>query len=317
MPYWSWLVDHYCAHWGVRLEERPAPPDLRAGLVVAGTVDGETDQEVARLRAALAAGFEDSVWFDARASGTARAALGGRIAVTFGAHPITLKKNWTEQVPYNEWVTTSEPFQEAYDETETYTEQVPYIEYRTVSQPCGDTTCTESVPETCYRSETRTRVVTRYRTAYRDTTRLETRWRDEPRVFEYQATQRPGHYVAAVRVHIDGGVPEVLATATDDTTSSGIEHDVTFAPAGVHPEHADLVGRDLYIRTEEDVLRTRFVRALDDSFRRVHCSASSYTLEEAAACAYLDPRGAPPAVRAALREELGDEEPLVVQLLAR
>jgi hypothetical protein len=219
-------------------------------------------------------------------------------------------------VPYTEDETSQESYQEPYDDTESYQEQVPHTEYRTETHPCGDTTCTDTHPETVYTSESRTRTVTKYRTAYRSVTKPVTKYRDVPRSFTYEALERTGHYVSAVRVRLDRDV-DVAADITGDFVEHGFDHDVTNAAASVSPERANLPTLADFLAREEGRLKDELKTRLDARYGELYCAAKQYTLEEAAACAYLAPGKVPAAVHAALRGAFGADETFLPAVLAR
>ena len=89
--------------------------------------------------------------------------------------------------PYTQVVSERVPHQVSRMETEYYSVQVPYTAYESQSYSCGDhkshRTCTRSHSVTRYRTDHRTRFVTRSHTEYRNQTRTVTRYRDVPRVF--------------------------------------------------------------------------------------------------------------------------------------
>ncbi|MGE0871136.1 MAG: hypothetical protein AB7P03_21405 [Kofleriaceae bacterium] len=321
-PYWSWYVDRYCQHWGVAARQDIVLPHTRSDAVIEGSIAGETDAQVAALRAALGAAFRDSVWFSPRTSGAARGSISGRISATFSSRSVSLARDWTEQVPYTDYETIQVSYQEPYEDTETTVEQVPYTEYQTRKVPCGGLregeTCDETYPVTVYRSETRTNTVTRYRTAWRDETRPVTRYRDVPHVFSYVAIEHTGHYQSELGVTLDvGAVATVAAEVANELSRRGVDHDITFEPAGVYPERANLLTLADFVNREQQTLRSQLLNQLDERYRSMHCTATMYTIDQAAACAYLAPTQLPDAAHAALRAMLGDDEPLAISLLAR
>jgi hypothetical protein len=105
--------------------------------------------------------------------------------------------------PVTDHETVHESYQEPYDDTESYVEQVPYTEYRTRTELCGTATCTTSEPITAYRSERKTRTVTRHRTAWRTVTKAVTKYRSVPRSFHFEALEQIGHYASRLRVTFD------------------------------------------------------------------------------------------------------------------
>lgn len=301
-PYWTWLVDRACAHWGGPRLVVPLLPHQLAALEVMGSVAGARLDQNASMRDSVGAAFRASVWYATSAPDHVRASLGGSIAASISSYPITLTAAWTESVPYTDYETSQESYQEPYDETEWYWEQVPY---------------TDSDGTTSYRSEYKSRTVTKHRTAYRTVTNPVTRYRDESRSFDYQATRSDGHYTSELQVRFDGPLAAVAPIVTSDFTETGIDHEVTHAKADVWPQRANLTTFATFVEREQAELRTRVSRELADHYRRTFCAASAYALDEAAACAFLDPKAVPQPVHAALRAKLGADEPHLMHVLGR
>jgi hypothetical protein len=293
-PYWRWLSARYCGHWAAT---RPVPvlPDQYRALVIDGAIAGETDTELVALRGTLEAAFEKTAWFAPTARVDEPAIVDGRLSVHYTSQPVTLTASWTEQVPYTDYETQQESYQEPYDDTETYDEQVPTTEY----VPCGDTTC----PQTVYHTETKTRTVTKYRTAYRDVTVPVTRYRDEPRTEDYNAIQRAGTYASSLKVQVG----EVLALLDTRTDESGYDHDVTIEPAGVSPSRANLSSKDEFAEREHAKLADQLVEKLDAAYVQRFCGLPAFTLEQAAECAYAGAQHLSPAAQSVLATVLGGE----------
>jgi hypothetical protein len=243
--------------------------------------------------------------------------LDGKLVGIFTATPTTFSKDWYEQIPYEAIEQVEETYQEPYDDTESYTEQVPYTENQTTQVPCGDTTCPQTTPVTVYRTETKTRTVTRYRPATRWVAQQVTRYREEPRVFTYQGTRRTGRYLAAVRLPFEGSLQGFVPVLTNGFDAEGIDHDASFAPAGVSPSRANLLTLDGFVAQEAVRFADHLREQLAAEYRKRYCTASSYTPDAAAACAYLDPKQVPAPVHAALQAALGPDEPFVVGILGR
>lgn len=312
-PYWSWVVNRYCRHFGPSPIQVPALPNLYGELSVEGTIAGQAESQVEHLHEAIAAAFQNSVWFAPGAPAT-RALIDGSISTSFRHHPVTLTADWTESVPYTAYETTSVAYQEPYDDTEYYTESVPTTEYRTETHSCGSTTCTETVPTTVYHDEQRTRTVTKYRTAYRDETNPVTRYRDEPRTFTYEGIERVGQYSSALRVRLDA--PAVTTAISSNFTRDGIDHDASFSAAGVSPQRANLQSQTEFAATENRSLVSQLQIDLNEQYANLYCAAGSYTLEGAATCAYLG-AALPPAARIAIAPLLGGDEPYLGAVLKR
>jgi hypothetical protein len=313
-PAWGWLRARYCAHWGVTIVAPPRPA-LFAGLRVDGDLAGASAAQVARVTAALEGALRASAWYAPDGAGPLAATLRGALAVAFGSRAVTRRAAWVERVPYTEDETHEESYQEPYDDTESYTESVPHTEYRSESRRCGDTTCTEQVVVTVDATELKTRTVTRYRTAWRSVTTPVTRFRDEPRTFTYEATARTGTYASALEVALPAIA--VAARAEARFTEEGVEHDVTFGPAGVAPARAHLTTLDGLAARAGDDLRDELRRRLDEAYAARFCAADDDSRDAAAACAYLDLPSAPPAVHAILRAAFGGDEADLAPLLRR
>ncbi len=332
-PAWSWLVDRYCTHFGADVDIARAPiQGLRSGLVVEGAIHGLRDDEAVTFSSTLANAFRATAWYAADGDGPLHATVTGTIGARYSQQPISMSAPWTEQVPYTDYVTEQESYQEPYTDTESYSEQVPHTEYRTKTEPCLQpattdkrdnppacipTTTTE--PVTVYRTEWKTRTVTKYRTAYREVTKPVTRYRDVEHDFEYTATELHGHYRSQLSIAIapDGRFAGAVASISRDDTATALDHDVTFAPAGVVPVHEQLETRDALVTAERARLARAAADQLDARYAATYCRATSYTRDAAAACARLDLSRAPAPVHVALRGTFGDDEPLLAPLLAR
>jgi hypothetical protein len=316
-PYWSWLAARYCSHWNLPAPQTPVLPEQRTSLAVDGAVTGESEAQAIDLRTALSAAFQRSAWFAPSATEMAHATVNGELAVAFSSQPITLTASWTVQVPYTDYETHQESYQEPYDDTESYTEDVPSTEYRTETVPCGDTTCTNTVPETVYHSETKWRTVTKYRTAWRDVTESVTKYRDEQRTQDYSAIERSASYTSSLVARVDANLLAVVAAIDTNTTQSGIEHDVTIAPANVYPQTAGLATQQDFVATERDRLAAALVARLDDAYAQKFCTAATFTLDEAARCAYAGATRMPETAHVALAAVLGGEEKYLAAIVAR
>ena len=293
-PYWQALVARYCGHFSVA-HDVPPLPDHQHELVIDGALDGATDAESRSLRTALLDAFRRSAWYAPTGVATRHAKLDGRLEVGYSSREVTLTASWTEQVPYTDYETTQESYQEPYDDTETYDEQVPDTEW----VPCGDTTC----PQTVYHTETKTRTVTKYRTAWRDVTTPVTKYRDEPRAQDYQATERTGTYTGVANVTL---ADELVASVETRTARTGVDHDVTIEPAGISPQRANLPSHEDFATQIESALAQRMIDVLDAEYGRKFCSRALYTLEQAAECAFTSTK-VPARAIATLREALGGD----------
>jgi hypothetical protein len=311
-PYWAWIVDRYCRHWTPEASPVTVPPfpELRRELIVDGFVEGQSDAENEQLRVAIADAFRASAWYAPTGAGTAKAALYGRLAAKFTSKTVRRSKDWIEQQQYTDTETHQESYQEPYEEQESYWEDVSSTEWR------------DGKLETVTKQEHKTKWVTKYRTAWRNVETSVTRTREIPHTFSYSALERSGHYTAKLSLGVqrepESLFGDVTAELARDDRQRGFDHDITFDPAGIVPERADLETRDQMVANERARLQQRFVAALDAKYAATYCSAARYDrLEAAAACAYLDLARAPAPVRARLRGVFGDDEPHLANVLAR
>jgi hypothetical protein len=332
-PYWRWVIDRYCTHWGEPGRAGTIElANLKNALTVDGDVDGQVELETAALREALATAFRASAWYSPAATTPAIARVSGQVAIAFSQRPVTLHATWDEEVPYTDYETTQESYEEPYTDTESYSEQVPYTDTETRTESCGvpcsrdsdggicvPQTCTKTETVTKYRTEWKTRTVTKYRTAWRTVTNPVTRYRTVSHPYSYGATEIAGRYDSALRVTLreTGELAGVVSVADLADSATGIEHDVTFAPAGIAPSRANLPTRERVIERERLRLQASLVQALDRRYAQRYCAATTYDREAAAACVYLDHATAPAPVHAALQTVFGGDEPLLGVVLAR
>lgn len=300
-PYWSWIVASYCGHFGGREVEMLPRPKTSKDLEVEAAISGISQDDASGIASAIAAAFRDSVWYSPSAPTIAHARLSGTMLATFESRTVSEAATWTVQVPYVANESALESYQEPYDAQESHTDLV------LVPGSSGPV----------YRSVTTSHTVTKFRTALRAVSRPVVRYRDEVRSFTYPATQRAGRYESALRVQFDRDSPPVTAEVFYDVVERGLEHDISNSEAGVSPQRANLPGLADLMAHEKVRLTATVKNKLEAAYREAHCSASKYTLEEAAACAYLGPADAPRAVHAALREVFGDDEPRIAAMLAR
>ncbi len=291
-PYLADLATRYCTHFGVAAGAPIALPFTIAGVAIDGEVRGMTAAQRSRLDQTVARVVAASPWAGTPGSPRSAAALVGSQAARFGVRPMKLDASWTETIPYQHRESYRESYQESYSDQESYTVQVPHFSSRTESYSCGygssARTCTRSVSHTDYRSETRHRTVTKYRTAYRDAWRMVTRYRHEPRVFSYQAIEQIADYDGDWRLEIPLGPAAAPAIATVVTRShrAGIDHDVRFDPAGVMPSRANLPSHDDWFERLRADFETDLDRALASAWIASFCREPLYDLEAAARCTH-------------------------------
>ena len=82
---------------------------------------------------------------------------------------------------------------------------------------------------------------------------------------------------------------------------------MTIEPAGVSPSRANLTSHEQFAAHEAATLADRFVEQLDAEYARQFCGLATFTLEQAARCAYAGAQHLPPAARTALGHVFGGE----------
>jgi len=243
--------------------------------------------------------------------------LSGSIRSTFGAAEVTRSVSWMERVSYQETESYQEPYQESYLDTEYYSESEPYTDMESYSTTCGfgssSYSCTQSRSVTKYRTVQKSRLVTKYRTSYRTAWRTVTRYRDEPRVFNYDAIERIGAYRSDWNAQLQIGAAEPFTVHRANTAQArGDDHDAEFAPADVHPSRANLLTHDGWVTQQIADLGRGFAAATEAHWIHLYCARDTFTAEEAARCVYLRQRAYPAAARAQLARVFGREiDPLL------
>ncbi len=318
-PFALELVAAYCKAVGGAMPAWRPRPLLVGGAVVVGGIEGTPTSERIELERSISGALERSVWFTAMTEARARVQLQGSVDAMFTREPTELTRSWTEQVPYEATETYQVPVEVPYQDTETYYEQVPYTAYEDQYEPCRPPrtgSCRVTRPVTKYRNEQRTRPVTKMRTEYRNETRQVTRYRNEPRIFRFAATKHEGRYRATYFVSVDLGssLRPIESRGSAEDVRSAYEHDAEFAPAGVHPERADLPS-DLWWRQQQRMrMRDDLLAALERSWVQSFCSESVSSIEEAARCVRARTKPVPAAVRAQIGELIADDPDRVLAL---
>jgi hypothetical protein len=311
-PFLAHRIISYCKHFEAAVALDPALP-LVGKVVMQGRIDGATDDQMKQLAASLNAWLQRSSWYAPSSQRAAIAFVQGKHSASFRTVNVHLTQPWKEAISYQELENYQEPYTENYVDTEYYTEQVPYTVYETRTRPCGFgthmQTCTESVPTTQYRSEQRTRQVTKQRTAYRNAVRVVTKVRYEDRVFSYDARELRGEYDSAwaVQLTLIEGVQPMVLKGGGSTSRKGYDHDVTFAPAKVFPQHDVLMTHDGWFSLQLQEMEKTYTVAAVEHYKRSFCQVPSFTEEEAARCAWERQGAYPPGVRAALTKVFGED----------
>ncbi len=306
-PYFTRFASAYCTHFHGAPPASVPLPNVVSGVDLYSAVAGLDDAQRASMTAAVSRWLASSLWYGASPRHAA-AVASGRQQVAFGVHAETITRPWVESVPYED----TEAYEESYTITEQYTEHVPYTDYETVPCASGTAGCTEQRPTTRYRDESRTRDIPKTRTRHRQVTR----YRDVARTFTFEARKHTGQYESAFTVRIDlgEGVAPLDITSTTTVQQEGLEHDVSFPPAGVAPSRPNLLTADAFLTSRLEALGAEFPALARDHWKKSFCTGASFTPETAARCAYASSPTFPEAVRTALATSLGKDVDLALAL---
>jgi hypothetical protein len=309
-PYWRWLVARYCQHFG-REATVPALPNLASGVDLAGTISGVSDASATALGARLASALVGTPWYAPGVGERVAGELHGAYAVAYQHGPVTENAPWTERVAYQAMEPRSVPHQVSRMESETYWVTVPYTVTQSETYSCGDShsyrTCTRSKSVFRTRSESRSRLVTRWHTEYRTELQTVTRHKDVPRVFQYQAERYQANYTLAstVTMHLPpDGEPLTVPLARRELVQA-LRTDVTFLPAGISPTSGRVPSADQWLNAALDPMLEGVKRELRQAWTARFCTREEFTVEEAARCLYGSKAGA--AATEALRSVSGAE----------
>lgn len=317
-PFALELVAAYCKELGGTMPPWRPRPFLVNGLATHGFITGTPPDEQRLVEGIVDAALQRTVWYSPTAPAKANAELSGLVSARFTATPTDLSRSWTERVAYQATESYRDPIQVPYTDHETYSEQVPYTAYETSLENCGPKRglCNRSRPVTRYRNVQKTRPVTKYRTEWVEKTRVVTRYRDEPRVFDYRAIKHEGRYQASYDLAINLGSQQRIISLREsiDDAKSAFEHDVEFAPAGVHPESGAIPTARAWRDQQRARLSQRISAALDQAWVDVFCTDGVATIEDAARCVHARPAKVPAAVRAKIHELVADDTSLVLSL---
>lgn len=320
-PFSLEIVASYCKELGGTMPAWKPRPFLVSGLNVRGTIQGTPADERAELERTVTSALSRSVWWSAVAQEKATIDLSGSVSAQFSSQPLQLSRSWVERVSYEAPEVYRESIQVPYTAMETFTEDVPYTAYETRYDPCPPkgARCAKQVPVTKYRSTTKTRPVTRYRTDWVERTRIVTRYRDEPRVFTYNATKHSASYHSnfVATLQIGASLQPIDVRDAKEEVATAFEHDNEFAPANVHPERGVLPTALSWRQAQRERLGNALKTELDAGWVNAFCSESNAGLEAAARCAHARPPRAPNAVRKELAELFNGDDPDLVLALPR
>jgi hypothetical protein len=324
-PYLARVVSAYCLHFG----EPELPEGMAAGAEQVAKIRvhvswNGTDAQNAATESVLEEVLARTPWFHPRAQGEAELRLAGELGSTHSVTEAVREAPWFERVSYQDQESYLSPVDEPYLESESYTEQVPFTDYERREEACyegeqggtgtGTTRlCTHTFPVTRYRSEQRTRLVTKHRTRYETRYRTVTRYRDEPRVFRYEVNEHAVQYRGECHGALVTGALGNAASIhwSDAFTQTGDQHETTFVPSGVIPQHPVFLSDAEWLERASSALPEVVERAARDAWLSHFCAVSAPSeaplAHAAARCAYGAPGRTPAWADGALRTLLNDD----------
>ncbi|TSC33698.1 hypothetical protein [Corallococcus sp. Z5C101001] len=285
--HWTDLVSRYCAHY-----QQPAPrarmfPEALGVPAWQASMDGISNDVVQYLMTRLSGAFEASPWYSEASTRQVPLTLAGSLSEQRTSQPVELTAPWTERVPYTD------------HEDRTATAEVPY----TVEESYED------------KGQMKKRLVRQTKTVEYKTTVEVTKYRDVSRSFDYHALRRGVEYhfaVVAQGILQDRHAP-LAVKAEKALSASGYEHNITFEPGGVRPQHFERPDKEGWLDAELRGYEQTFFQSLLARWQDSFCKASIFAREEAARCA----RGGaelPGPAKQSLLDTLGDDAGRVHQL---
>jgi hypothetical protein len=304
-PYLARLAAEYCRHFGVVAPELPPLPDGVSGLTVTGGITGMSAAQRARLDRALQDFLRASPWYEPAAGTRVTSTVAGSQSVRYAQAPITLSAAWNLRVSYQDEVwseelvpTVSSTFS---GEVNRSTYVAPHPQYEASAKELPPDRAPPERPAPQEKTPAQGKPGYTYRMVPRAVRRTVTRFRDEPRVYRYDAIARTARYRATWDLALALGPAPLELHINAGDRRTGVDHDVEFAPAGVEPSRARLDDLDRW--TQRVILRLaaelppRLVAQWGLSF----CREAAFTAETAARCAR---GGEPPAAARAELERL-------------
>lgn len=294
-PHWTNLVAHYCEHFQADAPRRWPLVETFGEAKASVSVSQLSDANAAALQAAMMKQLYEGPWYSTAGTLTAQLSVNGGVSQNRRERPVNLQAQWTERVPYIEHV------------TKTFEEKVPVTECESYDE--NQTINGQSV------TVQKQRTVTKEKTKTYQKVVPETRWRDVPRTFEYQAMQVERSQSFSVRAELNVAGQSTVSAGRDANDSlSGYSHDITFDAAQVHPKRAEFPPAETWIAGRAEELALNLASAQGEQWRAKYCRAGAYDVENAARCVRAISKLPPEAIDA-LKTVLGEDAALAPALL--
>lgn len=222
-PYYNQFARKFCEKWSIKgrsiasVDERGKDHDLYSGLDFNVTILGLPDEVAGELKKGMSERFRKSAWFNPNGkAGRVLIGLKGSFIRKIDSQLVPQVHAYSVKIPYTAYVPEMRTRQVPYQTTE-YT--CAYINGRSI---CGN------VPATAFRTE------------YYTVTVPVTRYREEPRTYNYAATQTNQSliFLAEGYALVDG--KKIGLSINETSGESGIDHDISIPDIGLSPAKSAL-----------------------------------------------------------------------------
>lgn len=290
-PHWTGLVGRYCRHFHQSAPAEPMLVETFSTASISVTVNSMGEGTAGELMAWVNTEFRKSPWYAERGPHTANVFGRGNVGVRNRQEWVTLSAPWVERVPYQ------------VDVVKVLQEKTPVTECEISEQRMSNGA-----------RRVVGREVTNQKIRERQVVVQETRYRDVPRAFNYNAMRAERVLEYSVRIEFRKG-DDVLANAgvQDSSSSYGYQHDVSFPAANVQPLRLNFSPADQWFFALAQKSAQAFGQSLDDGWRAKYCSTVNYSLEEASRCVRVG-ADVPESALSSLESPLGEDASWVLTL---
>jgi tetratricopeptide (TPR) repeat protein len=250
-PYFLSYTNQYCNFWGISSGNRDlasltvADKNLFSSIKLSGNIDGIPPKVISLLESKVDYGFKKSPWYNQKSQNTMIVDIQGSFVHKYLKEPTTLMESYSVQIPYTDYSSRLESYQEPYSSTETI------YNYQT-----GNSV---QVP------------VTKYRTQYKTVTVPITRYRSEERFqsiagFNYHQT-----LLISGELKIVAGRSSIIIPLNDQYTVTGTAHDVSLPKIGIKPKEEKSFEPLIWLDNALTMGTSDLGQKLDDSWKSNFC----------------------------------------------
>lgn len=241
-PFYRSFVSQFCKYWG---PERSLSSDSNISSVLfskvetTSTITNIDGTSAGSLRAALNKTFADSPWYNPEANKLVQVKLSGTY-------------NWT-------------PKSENVRQVHNYKVSVPYTAYENVKRS----------RQTPYSTTEKGVMVTKYRTEYYKVKEPVTRYRDEARIYEYQALRKS----LTLDLNISGNITidhksYPFSFMKNDKEEKYL-HALSIPSIGLHPKNEDVSSPMVKFETYSQLAAEKFRLDINNIWKKLYCTLPS------------------------------------------